>query len=166
VDIVVGSGVTNEFGYVITGFDGRLGRPVETKSGPRMIMQLPSFGVDDLPQNLASNPDIYDLEVPGSWWLPRTSFTVVRAEPLTPLERIDFASPPLQDPARLSWTTNTAVQPQVSWASVADESSSQRDVFVSGVLASIAVSIALAVIQPAVTGYRRRPRGRETRANT
>jgi hypothetical protein len=158
--VLIGVGITNDYGLIITGYDGFMRKPVAAVSGSHRVIVLPAIGFITVPSQLDTPQlqlSLFRLGIPGKWYspAPKGSITTVDIASESPLSRIDYASPPLGDPAELAWTADGMIRARVSDVAVGTEAKGQRQLFLAGVFAGISSSLLIWFLELGVTAIRR-----------
>jgi hypothetical protein len=135
------------FVQVVAGIDDRA---LEQSEGKRTYFRLPSIGIANSPAGLQ-----LDYGVGRSMHRPSTLTLTIeymkekekekedRSSYLEPNQRLDTVTPEPSEPGRLAWAESDAssVAPLGSITDIDAEERNQRDLFVLGIVAGIAVSI-------------------------
>ncbi len=127
---------------------GHIAKEVFVQGGPKEAISLPRYGRVELDPLLefAGEASKFDIGVPGVWSRPEVFEVQVDAGVNEIDQRVDLASPDLDDPAKLSWRDDEAVTPLVLRTSLSGESDLQQITFLLGaVVGAGAASILTAV---------------------
>lgn len=127
-------------------------RALEQSAGKRTYFRLPSIGIANRPAGSRDLP--LDYGIGRSMYRPSTLTLTIeymkekngeedRSSELEPNQRLDTVTPELIEPGRLKWEEFDAssVAPFGSIADIDAEERNQRDLFVLGIVAGIAMSI-------------------------
>jgi hypothetical protein len=157
-DVVTGRSTTNDKGTAYATISGKSLRRLVAHSAGRSQLTLPTYGTPFIGQLRPDPSNRISIHVPGRWRPPDTCETTIEAGQLASESRLDFSSPPLDDPGRLQWRTAYERAPHASWVTGRAAALSQRLLFLGGVLAGLAASIVLTLVARFLLPERREQR--------
>ncbi len=140
---------------------GQLNKEVFTQGGPKEAFSMPRYGrvaVDPL-LAFAGEASKFDLGVPGQWARPTTFQVQIEAGINDLDQRVDLASPDLDEPTKLSWTDDEAITPTVLRTNLSGESDVQQVTFLLGAIVGAGAASILTAIERIITS---RPSGQDS----
>lgn len=142
-----------------TQFTGALPREIVAVGGPKQAISLPRYGRVELDPLLqfAGEATNFDLGLEGQWSRPGTFEVRVEAGANGTDQRIDVASPDLEDQLQLVWTDEDSIAPAVLRTSLAGEAGAQRVTFILGAIVGAGAAAVLAALERVITRRRDDP---------
>lgn len=145
-----------------TVISGELPVDVFAAAGSKLTLSLPRYGrVQPSPLfQFPKQPGAIDIGIPGAWSRPDIFQVDVDAGPNSAEERIDTASPNIDDPAHLRWQSGESVRALLYRTNLRQDADQQTRTFVLGAVVGAGIASILTALERLVSGLRLRA-GRE-----
>lgn len=145
-----------------TVISGELLVDVFAEAGSKLTLSLPRYGRVRLSPLFKSpnQPGAIDIGIPGAWSRPDIFQVDVDAGPNGAKQRIDTASPSLDDPARLRWQSDESVRALLQRTDLQQDAVQQTETFVLGAVVGAGIASILTALERFMSGLRLRA-GRE-----
>ncbi len=149
-----------------TVISGELEVDVFTAAGSKLMLSLPRYGrvQPSLPLfQFPNQPGVIDIGIPGAWSRPDVFQVDVDAGPNGAEQRIDTASPSIEDPARLRWKSGESVRALLQRTNLQQDAHQQTRTFVLGAVVGAGIASILTALERLLSGLSLRA-GRESPA--
>ncbi|RCG30843.1 hypothetical protein DQ384_12770 [Sphaerisporangium album] len=115
---------------------------VVSAAGPTFSLSLPRYGRVQLSPlfQFPRKPGALDIGIPGTWKRPDQFEVIVDAGGNDTGQRIDVASPDIEDPARLHWESDVSVRALLRRTDVRKETGQQFKTFLMGAVVGAGAS--------------------------
>lgn len=142
--------------------NGTLPVDVFAAAGSKLALSLPRYGRVQLSPlfEFPNQPGAIDIGVPGAWSRPDIFQVDVDAGPNGAEQRIDTASPSIDDPARLRWQSDESVRALLQRTNLLQDADQQTRTFVLGAVVGAGIASILTALERLVSGLSLRA-GRE-----
>lgn len=145
--------------------NGKLRVDVFAAAGSKLALSLPRYGRVQLSPlfEFPNLPGAIDIGVPGTWSRPDIFQVDVDAGPNGAEQRIDTASPSIDDPAHLRWQSDESVRALLQRTNLLQDADQQTRTFVLGAVVGAGIASILTALERLVSGLSLRA-GREPSA--
>lgn len=144
-----------------TVISGELPVDVFTAAGSKLTLSLPRYGRMQLsPLFPSPNPGSIDIGISGAWSRPEIFQVDVDAGLNGAEQRIDTASPSIEDPVRLRWKSDESVRALLQRTNLRQDADQQTRTFVLGAVVGAGIASILTALERLVSGLSQRA-GRE-----
>ncbi len=143
-----------------TVISGELDVDVFAAAGSKLTLSLPRYGRMQLSRLSPNPPGAINIGIPGAWSRPEIFQVDVDAGPNGAGQRIDTASPSINDPARLRWQSDESVRALLQRTNLRQDADQQRLTFFLGAIVGAGTASILTALERLASGLRLRA-GRE-----
>lgn len=143
-----------------TVISGELDVDVFVTAGSKLTLSLPRYGRIQLSPLFPNQPGAIDIGIPGAWSRPDIFQVDVDAGLNGARQRIDTASPSIEDPARLRWKSGESVRALLQRTNLQQDALQQTQTFILGAVVGAGTASILTALERFVSRLRLRA-GRE-----